>query len=394
MGGQWVGPTQDRVLALIDELGLETFPTRTEGQNLIEANGHLRRYRGTIPKLSPLVLADLALARMKLGRAVRKVDPAAPWEADDAVELDSRTLGEWIEQNTRTRRARELISLSCKTVWGAEPGELSLLWALAYMGAGGGFEKLLDVEGGAQQDRIVGGSALIAGRMADDLGNRVRTGFAATRVRWSEAGVEIQAGDETVRARQAVVAVPPSLLRSIDFDPALPTSHAALAAAWRGGNLIKLTATYPEPFWRRDGLSGEGVGTTGAVSITFDNSPPSGTPGALVGFVGGVDAPGYAELPDAGRREVALGGFARLFGPKALEPERFLERDWLAEEWARGGPVSNLGPGVLSRHGPALRAPAGPLYFAATEYADTWCGYMDGALRSGEAAAASILRSR
>ena len=53
MGGQWVGPTQDRVLALIEELGLETFPTRTEGQNVIEIGGRLRRYRGTIPKLSP-----------------------------------------------------------------------------------------------------------------------------------------------------------------------------------------------------------------------------------------------------------------------------------------------------------------------------------------------------
>ena len=130
------------------------------------------------------------------------------------------------------------------------------------------------------------------------------------------------------------------------------------------------------------------------MSITFDNTPPSGTPGALVGFVGGADAPGYAELPDAGRREVALGGFARLFGPKALEADEFLERDWLAEEWARGGPVSNLGPGVLSKHGRALREPAGPLHFAATEYASAWCGYMDGAVRSGEAAAAAILETR
>ena len=65
MGGQWVGPTQDRVLALIEELGLETFPTRTEGQNVIETGGRLRRYRGTIPKLSPLVLADLGIARIE-----------------------------------------------------------------------------------------------------------------------------------------------------------------------------------------------------------------------------------------------------------------------------------------------------------------------------------------
>jgi monoamine oxidase len=391
MGGQWVGPTQKRVLALIDELGLETFPTRTEGQNLIETGGRLRRYRGTIPKLSPLVLADLGLARARLGRAVRTVDPAAPWEAKGAAQLDSITFGEWIQRHTRTRRARELIALSCKTVWGAEPAELSLLWALAYMGAGGGFEKLLDVEGGAQQDRIVGGSALIAERMAEALGDRVRTGFAVTSVAWSANGVELTGPEGTVHATRAVIAVPPALISTIAFEPGLPQSHAALAEAWKGGNLIKLTATYAEPFWRDDELSGECVGTTGAVSITFDNTPPSGSPGALVGFIGGDDAPGYAELPHAGRREVALGGFARLFGPKALEAEQFLERDWLAEEWTRGGPVSNLEPGVLAEHGRALREPAGPLHFAATEYASVWCGYMDGAVRSGDAAAAAIL---
>jgi monoamine oxidase len=283
MGGQWVGPTQDRVLALIEELGLETFPTRTEGQNVIEIGGRLRRYRGTIPKLSPLVLADLAFARFRLGRAVRRVDPAAPWMADSAAELDSMTLGDWIDRNTRTRQARDLIALSCKTVWGAEPSELSLLWALSYMAAGGGFEKLLDVEGGAQQDRVVGGSALIAERMAAALGDRVRLKAPVRDVAWSDEGVEVAFGESAVKAARAVLAMPPALLGYVAFDPSLPDSHAALANAWRGGSLIKVTALYDEPFWRKDGLSGEGVGTTGSLSIAFDNTPPSGDPGALVG---------------------------------------------------------------------------------------------------------------
>ncbi|MDQ3758411.1 MAG: FAD-dependent oxidoreductase [Actinomycetota bacterium] len=392
MGGQWIGPTQDRVLSLIAELGLETFPTRTEGQNVIEIDGRLRRYRGTIPKLSPVVLADLALARFKLGRAMRKVDPKAPWRCPNASELDALTLGDWIAQNTRTRLARELIELSAKTVWGAKTDELSLLWTFGYMAAGGGFEKLLDVEDGAQQDRIVGGSALISERLASDLAERVETGRAVTHVRSGSGGVEIaRDGEGVIRARRAVIAVPPPLLTRIAFEPGLPEARAALAKAFRGGNLIKVTAVYAEPFWRDDGLSGEGVSLDGPVTVTFDNTPPAGAPGALVGFVGGSDAPPYTALPDAGRRDVALGTLARLFGPQALDAERFLERDWLAAEWSRGGPVSNLGPGAVSRHGQALREPAGPLHFAATEYASSWCGYMDGAVRSGEAAAAAIL---
>ena len=39
VGGQWVGPTQDRINALIDELGLERYPTYDEGQGVVELPG-------------------------------------------------------------------------------------------------------------------------------------------------------------------------------------------------------------------------------------------------------------------------------------------------------------------------------------------------------------------
>ena len=58
LGGQWVGPTQDRIIGLIAELGLETFPTYGKGENLFEHGEGVRRYRGTIPKLSPVALAE------------------------------------------------------------------------------------------------------------------------------------------------------------------------------------------------------------------------------------------------------------------------------------------------------------------------------------------------
>ena len=62
LGGQWVGPTQDRILALIPELGLETFPTFGTGLNLIERKGKVRSYKGTIPKANPVALAELGVA--------------------------------------------------------------------------------------------------------------------------------------------------------------------------------------------------------------------------------------------------------------------------------------------------------------------------------------------
>lgn len=391
MGGQWVGPTQDRVLALIAELGLGTFPTRTDGDNLLELGGRLRRYRGTIPKLGPLVLLDLEQARRRLDRLSRRVDPAAPWKAADAQRLDSVSFADWIRRTARTGTARELMRVAGRTVWGAEPEAMSLLHALAYVRGGGGFDKLLDVEGGAQQDRVVGGSQLIATRMAARLGERVALGAPVRRIAWGENGVMVESDGGSVAARRAIVATPPQLVGRIAFEPALPQVHELLGQAMTGGWLIKLTAVYDEPFWRQEGLSGEAVSAGGPITVAFDNSPPSGLPGALVGFVGGADAPGFAALPPGERERVALDCFARLFGARARHARMYLERDWLAEEWSRGGPVSVLPTGGLTAAGPALRQAVGPLHWAATERATRWAGYIDGAVRSGEAAASEVL---
>lgn len=390
IGGQWVGPSQDRVLALARELELELFPTRTEGDNLIEVGGRLRRYRGTIPRLGPLVLLDLEQTRRRLARRARRVDPARPWEAPGAARLDAETLGGWLRRTARTRLGRELVALGCRTVWGADPGEMSLLYALAYVRAGGSFDELLDVEGGAQQDRIVGGSQLLATRIAERLGERVVLGSPVERVAWGADRVELVAGGRSLAARRAVIAVPPGPLARITFEPPLPAGQAQLARRMPGGWLIKVAAVYEEPFWRGDELSGEALSVSGPLTVAFDNSPPAGRPGVLTGFVGGPDAPAYAALPAGSRRRTALDCLARLFGPRAAEPELFVERDWAAEQWSLGGPVSIATPGAWSRFGPALRDPAGALRFAGSERAERWCGYMDGAVRSGEAVARAL----
>ncbi len=76
VGGQWVGPTQDRALALIGELELETFPTYTEGTNLFERNGEISRYSGTIPRVNPLGLGETAVTMARLNRMARSIPPS------------------------------------------------------------------------------------------------------------------------------------------------------------------------------------------------------------------------------------------------------------------------------------------------------------------------------
>jgi monoamine oxidase len=392
MGGQWIGPTQDRIATLASELGVEAFRTHTEGANVLRLDGRLRRYRGTIPRLGPAVLVDIARSLRRLDRLSGSVEAEAPWLADDAARLDRTSFATWIERKMLTRTARLLLTVAGRTIFGAEPEEMSLLHVCFYLRSAGSFELLTDVEGGAQQDRLVGGSQLVTIRAAEELGDRVVLQTPVWRVEHGIGGVAVTAAGGTVaRGRRAIIAIPPPLTARIDFEPPLPPARQQLAQRMASGWLVKATALYSEPFWRADGLSGEALNAPGPVTTTFDNSPPGGSPGALVGFVGGRDARAFARLGASERRHAVLGCFESLFGPRAAAAEAYLERDWAAEQWSGGGPVCNFATGGWTAAGPALREPVGPIHWAGAETATRWAGYMDGAVSSGERAAAEAL---
>jgi monoamine oxidase len=157
------------------------------------------------------------------------------------------------------------------------------------------------------------------------------------------------------------------------------------------GSVIKVMAVYDEPFWRADGWTGQATTDVGPVQLTFDNSPAGSSTGALLGFIEGRAARVWSGRPVAERRQAVVACFTRFFGPKAANPVEYIEKDWSADEWSRGCYGAHMGPGVLTQFGPALRTPCGRIHWAGTETADVWCGYMDGAVRSGERAAAELL---
>jgi monoamine oxidase len=117
IGGEWVGPTQYKINALADELGLQRHATYDEGDNLIDWNGKPVRYEGTIPRVNPAVLADVAQAQLRFERMARSVDPAEPWACKSAERWDRQTLGSWFARNTATGR-HFAASRSCVHVGG------------------------------------------------------------------------------------------------------------------------------------------------------------------------------------------------------------------------------------------------------------------------------------
>ncbi len=157
------------------------------------------------------------------------------------------------------------------------------------------------------------------------------------------------------------------------------------------GTVIKTMAIYERPFWREEGFSGQATSDTGPARVVFDNSPPDGSPGVLLGFLEGRLARQWGARDADERREAILAGHARLFGARAARPERFIERIWAEEEWTRGCYGCLMTTGGWTEYGRALRAPIGPIHWAGAETATVWNGYMDGAVQSGERAAAEAL---
>ncbi|MBY8884761.1 FAD-dependent oxidoreductase [Streptomyces sp. PTM05] len=392
VGGQWVGPGQDRALGLIEALGLRTYPTYGEGRHIAEIGSSRSRYTGRIPRVNPLVLADIGQAQYRLDRLARRVAAAGPWQAHDAEKLDAQTFDTWLRKTARTTAGRAFFRLVTEAVFSAEPEDMSALWAAFYVGAAGGLDPLINTEGGAQQDRVVGGTQRIALALAQELGDRVALEAPVADVDWEASGVRVVTRRGlTVRARRAVIAVPPPLTARIRFTPGLPGDRDHLVQRMPMGRVIKVNVAYDEPFWRHEGLSGQANSTHRALGTVFDNTPFGGSPAVLVGFLEGRHADVAARLDTGARRELVIDDLVGYFGPRARNPIAYIERDWADEEYSRGCYGAFTAPSTLTRFGCALRTPVGPVHWAGTETATKWAGYIDGAAESGHRVAHEIL---
>jgi monoamine oxidase len=390
-GGQWVGPTQDRVLALIDELGLSTFPQFTDGDNLQVTGGAQLRYQGAIPTGDPVQAADLMDAMVELTTQAMGVDPEQPWAHERAAELDGVTVETWIRSAPYGEGAKRWLRTLTRALFPAEPGEISLLHALFYIRAGGGLEKMIGTINSAQERRLTRGSQRLSEGLADLLGDRVRLQCPVTRIDNDADGVVVHHDQGAVRARRAIVAIPPALAGRIRYSPAMPGLRDQLTQRSFMGSAIKITAVYDAPFWRASALSGHMTSDAGLVQLTFDQTHPLRDEGILVAFVDSAAARKAARLTAPERRDAALNELARVFGETARHPIAYYEKSWLDDEWARGCYVGIMAPGTWSTLGQALREPVGPIHWAGTETATVWNGYMDGAIRSGEDAASAVL---
>ena len=391
-GGAWLGPQHDAAFALADEMGVSTYKTWVKGAHLLVDEERIRRYTGLIPKISPLAVITIARAQMKIDRMAKKVPLDAPWEAKRAAEWDSRSVAWWLERSgIRTDIARNLFEMAVRGLFTGDLSDVSFLHLLFLVRAHGSINTLFSIENGAQENMVEGGMGSIAQRVAAELGDSVRVNAPVRSIAQRDDRVVVTTDELVVTAHHAVVTTPPALTLEIDFDPGLPSDRLMLYRNDIAGPETKTLVVYDEPFWRAAGFSGQTAGPGSAAEVTLDASPASGRPGVIASFTFGPVAEGLDALEPDERRQAVLAALTHRLGPRAASPIDFIETAWWTEQWTRGCSFAHLRPGILSRYGPLLRAPLGRIHWAGTETATTSHGAIDGAVRSGERAAAEIL---
>jgi L-amino acid dehydrogenase len=398
LGGQWVGASHHRLIALLKEFGLNRYATYYNGDGVFHWNGAAHRagvehdfaasllfFRPQELALPPAELEQALALQRRFQELVEQVPPRAPWSTAGAQALDRLSIAEWLQR----QGAGEL-------------AQYPFAW-LSRMGGSGGFEPhessilhLAWTQAVAPQHEtpeawlVEGGAAQVAERLAEELADALRLNAPVGAIEQDDEGVRVSHGDgQVLTAAAVVVAIPPPLRLGIRFSPALPPEWTGLLQRSPMGSMVKVLALYPRPFWRQQGLNGLGIGNLPTLELTVDSTQPGG-PGILAGFIAGERAVRWQRLSPAERRRTLLQDLVSWWGPEAAEPMDLVTHNWNEESWSGGAFTSYLAPGAWTTYGPTWQKAHGRVIWAGTEASSRWPGYFEGAIEAGLAAATQV----
>ena len=343
------------------------------------------------PLVPPEIAVEAGLMAAALDDMASQVPLDNPAGARNAAALDAETLDSWLQANVESPEVRTVGALSVYGLFGADPGDASLLQFLFSIHAHGGVIATGGITGGAQQNRVRGGTQLITNALANRIGaENIILNAPVRAIDQTGRGVVVTTDAGKVQARSVILAIPPTFAGAIDYFPQLPILRAQLTQRFPMGYAVKVHAVYPKPFWRHlttkyphtpDGLAGIVLSKNGPVTLGFDNSPggAAATTGVLLGFVFANNGRVWGSKPPATRRAQVLAQFVRWFGPAAAHPIRYMEQDWSAQRWTRGY-IGYPTTRVRTDYRTAFTPKVGRIFLAGTETAGEGFGGMEGAL--------------
>lgn len=393
LGGQWVGPDHAAMRGLLTKHNRALSPTYDKGKSILVAGGRRGLFNANSKLLPgrPLEVAEFYVAVVRLERMAGKVVMEKPWLTPNARRIDRKSLEQWVHANVHSRWAKDTLLAALQTVFAVDLNKLSLLHALVYIQSSGGLTKLIDIRGGAQQDVIVGGAQGLAEDIAWEIRDRIMLDDPVVAIEQTAHAVMVRTQKARYRATRLVLAVPPTVIQDIAFDPWLPEEIAAYLDAYTPGTAYKCIATYRKPFWREKGFSGIALQSEGHFSAIFDGSHGEHCQPSLIGLAFGAKAELLASDCEVGRRSSVIAGFVEAFGGAANDAVDIVCKAWAHDPWAGGGYAGMLRPGGWTQSARGVDRRWGRIHWAASEASRHFRGYMEGAVLSGRQTAEDIL---
>lgn len=393
LGAQWIGDTHERMFRLAAELGVETYPQYDEGETSYELGGSgvLRENEFQARFASELKELELVLRRLDVLAA--EVPVEAPWQAPRATEWDGITAGAWYDAQGLSVVARTLLEICTVGILAVPTAEVSFLHLLFTIQTCGVTSELYaESEGGAQTTRFVGGTSEIPKRLAALIADHIVLEAPVLLIEHKHDRVAVHCrGGRVVHGRRVIVAISPTLAGRIMYDPPLSGIRDQLTQRLPNGSAMKAFFVYSEPFWRADGFNGQLISDVGPARMSNDTCIPGDDHGVILLFLEGDEARTVGRLPQAERRAAMTDELVRHYGPRAANPEHYVDGEWSDRQWTRGCYNANHGPHVWTKYGPALTAPIGAIHWASTDTATHWSAYMEGAVDAGERAAQEVI---
>ncbi|NP_001002969.1 amine oxidase [flavin-containing] A [Canis lupus familiaris] len=398
VGGAYVGPTQNRILRLSKELGLETYKVNVNERLVQYVKGKTYPFRGAFPPVwNPIAYLDYNNLWRTMDNMGKEIPADAPWEAPHAEEWDKMTMKDLIDKICWTKTARRFASLFVNINVTSEPHEVSALWFLWYVKQCGGTTRIFSVTNGGQERKFVGGSGQVSERIMERLGDRVKLKRPVTYVDQSDDNIIIETlNHELYECKYVISAIPPTLTAKIHFRPELPSERNQLIQRLPMGAIIKCMMYYKEAFWKKKDYCGCMIieDEEAPISITLDDTKPDGSLPAIMGFILARKADRLAKLHKEIRKRKICELYAKVLGSQeALQPVHYEEKNWCEEQYSGGCYTAYFPPGIMTHYGRVIRQPFGRIYFAGTETATHWSGYMEGAVEAGERTAREVLNA-
>lgn len=384
LGGEVIGQFHTAYRALVAELGLTVvpaFPAMPGEDTTILSEG--RFVTDGVGWLSKEDLSEYERAERAFIDLSREVDPDDPWSHPAAGQLDRASVGEWLRSldvPQAVLRARELAMAAL----GAESIERTSLLADLRKEAAAGSPGFYDYDRW-ESHRVAEGSATVALRMAADLGHRVRLGTPVAEVSVGSSGcTALSVAGERFEAEAVISTLPATPFRRLRISGVTPERLASLGRQ-RHALASKVVLAYPDSFWEKNGQNGSAYAEPGLMGGTWPQRE-----GIISALIPTERIGPMAATPPEHLQAELLDEAVRMFGEEASRPDAFFLRHWYREPYTEGY-ITAWRPGDVMAVGPLHGTHDPPFYVAGS---DQWvCGYMEGAVRTGRAAARAAMGS-